>query len=582
MIRVSRFTAAGLVMLALPSAGLSQQRIAETVHNLSASGPGRIRAVSEQQICVFCHAPHHTSGARPLWNHEFSTASYTIYQSSTLNAQPGQPTGASKLCLSCHDGTIALGSVLSRQDHIRMMGGAFLPAGLTNLDTDLSDDHPISFQYTPGLALADGQLVVPGALPPAIRLDAGSELQCTACHDAHKNTYGSFLVMSNAYSALCTACHDMRGWSECSHWLSTKPVSGVLTGGWPYPTVAENACRSCHRPHSAGGRVRLLIFETEEDNCLDCHNGQVAQHNILSELNKITAHDPRLYVTVHDPTESANVTQPHVECADCHNGHAVAHDLAQPGYREIGATLRRVPGVTYGGVAISEARYEYEVCFRCHGDTAVQVSGRIPRDADTANLRVRFSPGAFSFHPVVVPLTHTETISLQPNIAHGTMLRCTDCHNNDQGRRAGGSGPDGPHGSNYSFLLERNYTTTDVVPESEHEYELCYKCHARASILSDQSFPAHNKHITEEQAPCTTCHDPHGIAPSRAQHGNYTHLINFDTRYVQPNNGVREFNDLGQRRGSCTLRCHGSIHDHRAYGSDVPLQATPQTARRRR
>ncbi len=577
-----RHAVIGLLLLVLPTMAWSQGRIAETVHNLSASGPGVVRAVSEQQICIFCHAPHHTSGARPLWNHEFSIASYTIYQSSTLNAQPGQPTGASKLCLSCHDGTIALGSVLSRQDHIRMMGGDFLPAGLTNLGTDLSDDHPISFQYTPGLAMADGQLVNPAALPPAIRLDAGGELQCTACHDAHKNTYGSFLVMSNSFGALCTACHSMHGWSECSHWLSTKPVSGVPGGGWPYPTVAENACRACHRPHTAGGQARLFIFETEEDNCLDCHGGQVAQYNILSELNKTAAHDPRNYLAVHDPVEPANVTQTHVECADCHNGHAVAYEPAQPGYIEIGATLRRVRGVTSGGVAIPEAQYEYEVCFRCHGDTAMQVPGRIPRGADTANLRVRFSPGAFSFHPVVTSVTHTETISLKPNIPHGTMLRCTDCHNNDQGRRSGGSGPDGPHGSNNAFLLERNYTTTNVVPESEYEYALCYKCHSRASILSDQSFPEHNMHIVEEQAPCTACHDPHGIAPSRAQRGDYTHLINFDTRYVQPVNGVREFIDLGRYRGSCTLRCHGEEHDNETYGGDAPARASRKTGTIRR
>ena len=71
-------------------------------------------------------------------------ANYRIYQSSTFDAPASQPTGASKLCLSCHDGTIALGRVLSRADRIRMVGGDFMPAGLTNLGTDLSDDHPVS------------------------------------------------------------------------------------------------------------------------------------------------------------------------------------------------------------------------------------------------------------------------------------------------------------------------------------------------------------------------------------------------------------------------------------------------------
>ena len=50
------------------------------------------------------------------------------------------------------------------------------------------------------------------------------------------------------------------------------------------------------------------------------------------------------------------------------------------------------------------------------------------------------------------PLSHT--VSLDPAIPRGTLIRCTDCHNNDAGPRAGGSGPDGPHGSAYDFLLD--------------------------------------------------------------------------------------------------------------------------------
>lgn len=185
----------------------AQDRVSETVHNLSVSGPGTIRALSEQQVCIFCHAPHNTSGLRPLWNRDVPSTSYRIYQSSTLNARPGQPTGASKLCLSCHDGTIALGSVLSRADRIRMSGGEFMPAGLSNLGTDLSDDHPISFFYTSGLAASDGQLADPHTLPREVRLDAAGELQCTSCHDPHSNANGKFLVMPNEYGALCTSCH---------------------------------------------------------------------------------------------------------------------------------------------------------------------------------------------------------------------------------------------------------------------------------------------------------------------------------------------------------------------------------------
>ena len=81
-------------------------------------------------------------------NRSVPAGAYVIYRSSSLRANVGQPTWTSKLCLSCHDGTIALGSVLSRPSPITFAGGGDrIPPGSTNLGTDLSDDHPISFVY---------------------------------------------------------------------------------------------------------------------------------------------------------------------------------------------------------------------------------------------------------------------------------------------------------------------------------------------------------------------------------------------------------------------------------------------------
>ena len=82
-------------------------------HDLSAVGPGPIKAATEAEVCLFCHTPHRALDVVPLWNHEMSQATYTPYTSSTKKAAVGQPSGASKLCLSCHDGTVALGAVHS-------------------------------------------------------------------------------------------------------------------------------------------------------------------------------------------------------------------------------------------------------------------------------------------------------------------------------------------------------------------------------------------------------------------------------------------------------------------------------------
>ncbi|MFT5698937.1 MAG: hypothetical protein ACI8ZB_001793 [Desulforhopalus sp.] len=101
------------------------------------------------QICLPCHAPHTGSkvASVPLWNHELSTATYTLYSSPTLDAVPGQPAGISKLCLSCHDGTVAIDSFgghngsHSGQGSGGLVGTQFI-SGSKLSGTDLSDDHP--------------------------------------------------------------------------------------------------------------------------------------------------------------------------------------------------------------------------------------------------------------------------------------------------------------------------------------------------------------------------------------------------------------------------------------------------------
>ncbi|MGB5817042.1 MAG: hypothetical protein WBI27_17775, partial [Thermoanaerobaculia bacterium] len=108
-----------------------------------------MRSTTEEEVCVFCHAPHRARSDIPyLWNREDSTANYQTYDSSTLRAAPGQPSGASKLCLSCHDGTIALGAVWNRTEEIPFVGDIrLMPDGKSKLGTDLSDDHPVSIVY---------------------------------------------------------------------------------------------------------------------------------------------------------------------------------------------------------------------------------------------------------------------------------------------------------------------------------------------------------------------------------------------------------------------------------------------------
>jgi len=128
--------------------------IANTKHNLSVTGTGNIKASSEQEICIFCHTPHNSRPQTPLWNRASSGSVYTPYNSSTIFSSPGQPTGASMLCLSCHDGTIALGSVLSRNSDIVMNNGVTTYATGQDPDRHGSFRRPSDFiQLHPGTCL---------------------------------------------------------------------------------------------------------------------------------------------------------------------------------------------------------------------------------------------------------------------------------------------------------------------------------------------------------------------------------------------------------------------------------------------
>ena len=524
----------GFIMLWLVcSTAWAQTSVVQTVHNLSVSGPGPIRATSEQEVCIFCHTPHNASQIQPLWNRNMPMSAYTIYSSSSLNARPDQPTGKSKLCLSCHDGSIALGSVLSRDQPI-MMAGAIttLPPGASNLGTDLSDDHPISFRYDSGLVADDPHLQDPSQLPDAVHLDINHELQCTSCHDAHSNTYGHFLVMDNSTSQLCTACH--------------RPQSTQV--------VAHQQCIGCHQTHSAPSGPLLLSGASVRESCLTCHDGSVpTTPNIAADMNKWSVHDTDSAVDLPDALPD------NVGCTDCHQPHTMGLGTATA--PNIHPNFGRIDGAGAAGAAVNPANFEYEVCFKCHANQGTSITPTVNRQITQTDTSLEFDPSAVSFHPVMATGKNSSVPSLKSGWTEGSMICCSDCHGSDSA-----AGPHGVHGSNQRPLLVARYDTADNTNESAAAYALCYRCHDRNSILGDDSFEEHKKHIEGEDAPCSVCHDPHGIASAQGSTTRNNHLINFDTTVVLPGDNHRlEFVDRGYRAGECSLTCHGEDHDEEDY-----------------
>lgn len=171
---------------------------------------------ANQQLCAFCHTAHNADTSvvdAPLWDHDVTTRNYQLYNSPTLDAVPSQPEGASRLCLSCHDGTIAIDSYGGRSGVIFLGGDVAIGAD------ELTNDHPISFVYDDSLAIQDSELFLPSSSPSGLGdtiakdLLFRNQMECSSCHDVHNGASAAavndnLLVVTQVQSRLCLTCHD--------------------------------------------------------------------------------------------------------------------------------------------------------------------------------------------------------------------------------------------------------------------------------------------------------------------------------------------------------------------------------------
>ena len=193
------------------------------------------------EVCVYCHTPHSANSSidAPLWNRNTPAGPYNLYNSSTMDNPPDSVSDISLVCLSCHDGTIAVDEIINApgpganldgpwygfsnapihykmNTPLRIPNCAFCHGGLgiyqpragdhrpSYLTTDLSDDHPISTTYptdqpTQFNAISNGRV---DTLP----LFSG-KVECASCHNVHNPALTPFLRTSNSESGLCTTCH---------------------------------------------------------------------------------------------------------------------------------------------------------------------------------------------------------------------------------------------------------------------------------------------------------------------------------------------------------------------------------------
>lgn len=199
----------------------------------------------QDRVCAFCHTPHHalTEGNDylPLWSHALPSSSYSSYDSATVDAtiDPGtMMEGPSKLCMSCHDGTVAVDTHYASTGAKKLDSDIFGGAAIAMVDS-LSNDHPIGFVYEDvavGPAENDPADGIPSgggqdnwirnkearyldniSLQIKDRLYSGSQgaiMTCATCHDVHNKrnvddpTKTNYLLLSpNNGSKLCLTCH---------------------------------------------------------------------------------------------------------------------------------------------------------------------------------------------------------------------------------------------------------------------------------------------------------------------------------------------------------------------------------------
>lgn len=600
------------VLLSLAAGSLRAQAVGDVigVHDLTTGSKSPVTG-ARAGSCQYCHAPHSGIGNAPLWNQTLSVQTYSPY-TSTTSPETGNPQpplgGDSSLCLSCHDGTVAPGQTVV-YGAVSMTGSMSAP---DVFGTNLQSSHPFSLV----LPMKDSvdiaaSLVSQGKTTDstgAVKLINGN-IECTSCHDPHVQAKDpisqNFLVRDSSNGQLCLACHDptrtmtgkvntLTGWTTGIHATATNKTLAQANVG-SYPTVAQNACLSCHMPHNAVGSARLLRGPNEQD-CVACHSGgsnmSPSAMNVFAELAKV-GHPVPSGTNGHDAAETLVLnSNRHATCADCHNGHASNQVTAFPPAPITRASQNGVAGVSAsdGVTAVNPSANQFENCLRCHGTSAGKAVNpvfgyapvRLVSAGDFLNVIPQFAITSTSSHPV----THVRSSGLpQPSLltnmlnldgvtqgrSMGTQILCTDCHNSDDNREFGGAGANGPHGSKWTHILERRYEFSqapapgqlimNLFPNPDLSvngpYALCGKCHNMNQIAANTSFSEHARHVVNDGFSCSVCHTAHGMGSTSGTISG-ARLVNFDINVVAPN-GANPIS-YSQASNSCNLTCHNHAH----------------------
>ncbi|HEY3400425.1 MAG TPA: cytochrome c3 family protein [Geothrix sp.] len=372
-----------------------------------------------------------------------------------------------------------------------------------------------------------------------------------------------------------------------------QPAVAGTKGG---PSSAHRNCAVCHKGHKAAMGAPSKVLRANPDQiCITCHQGVdlAPPADAAPKLpawsgqgsghlkNRFSSRRAEDYTrTIKASGKTFRLTQ---DCVGCHDPHGKERGrLRVTAFDARGQLLDRRPQ----SVA--------EVCFGCHAGPEAA-----PLRFGMSDLGQLFGKGSASSHAIgATAARRPELPSLRTSAFQGP-LDCGSCHGNPDP-----SGAKGPHVSPQAAILKAPFgREKDMARLGERANDLCFLCHDKQSILSNQSFPFHGQHLrgftsggslaAQRQAPalseaaavlglrsprdfrpgrggaylpgygepttCATCHASHGSMKQPA-------LIEFDLSVVSPSSvGAPSFQRSMLGRGTCTLTCHGYDHVQTRY-----------------
>ena len=261
--------------------------VADSPHNINRVAPGGDvydSTLGNGRTCAYCHTPHHAisdspelvaSGYNPLWSHEVSTGTYTGYASPTFDGAavtaPDILIGPSRLCMSCHDGVIAVdqhyGAALKNvvKNTGDTWGGIDVADGVTK---SLANDHPIGFKYN---------LVMAGAAATNVDKNGGiwyGIRPLTTEFTVDLSGGKTYNPSTKAYVANSDAYVTGTYYAGAATVASTqRTIQGLMHKQLGNATDSYMTCASCHDVHNKENPENYLLINLQAQSqiCLTCH-----------------------------------------------------------------------------------------------------------------------------------------------------------------------------------------------------------------------------------------------------------------------------------------------------------------------